>query len=887
MRRPAVQILIMLVLASACRPCTRGPVTRQLKLSFTAEASTPPFTLDYIDTSLKGDLRTLVATVPPGLPVTLSLWIRAGSDDEGEGESGAAHLARRVLLDAGTDAGATSAVIAAGGRVEAWTSRRATVVTVTAPPAALQEAVSVLGPFVRPPGVQDVPLARARQEVEREADAFWASPEARARDRLFSLVLGPGQPAALYPPLAALGQTGTEPVTAFMRRTYTAGRMVLGASVAQASLDVLDGLPVPRKGAAKKGPAPPDLQAAAASVLDPGVCAGDPLLVGGVLLPALAAKDGAAAHLLARRLADRGPGTVHEHLTRLGRGFTDVETVIEATDTGNLVTFSGRVEEGSESEAVHALAEALAEQGAIPPGGPALEHAALQTAAAWMTDLQDPFIAPSRFARHAFLTHGALSPEDHLALLFEVEPPEAVTLARGLLQAGSASFVLVPSCPAGHDEPHLPDAEQLAGEATEAARQVREASDRASKQCVGQGGISASPGPGVRVVTLRTAASGAVAITGLLGAGSLNDPPGREGAAALLSLLVARSLDEAVKLSPGLDQGFVTSSTTHDAQAVGVHLVVPPDRWLEGVLAVRSAMLSPALDATSFEHARQQLLSLSGPEPDGQSAARQDALASLLGLGSGYDPGGTAASLGALSVQEMQRFHHAALERDVVLAIAGEVDVEHACTAASVALRPSVVEPGGETLALQSPTPTAAPAALDEGSGAMAWIAMAWPMPGRAHEDHAASLVLARLLGGDGGILAGSVIQEGGLAESIDVQQWAGRDWGVLLVHVRTPATNVQAVIGSVESALAALAETPPPSDALEAAAGAVLLARAQQLALPAGAARLIAAEALAGLGAPPGDLEEALHGVSRNAIAELVASHVVGVTPAVAVVAP
>ena len=137
--------------------------------------------------------------------------------------------------------------------------------------------------------------------------------------------------------------------------------------------------------------------------------------------------------------------------------------------------------------------------------------------------------------------------------------------------------------------------------------------------------------------------------------------------------------------------------------------MVPPDRWLEGVLAVRSAILSPAIDATSFEAARQQLLSLAGLKPDARTAAEQAALAALLGLGSGYEPAGSVVSLGTLSAQEIERFHAAALSRGVVMGIAGELDARDVCTAASVALRPTVVEQGGETLALMAPSPTAAP----------------------------------------------------------------------------------------------------------------------------------------------------------------------------------
>jgi predicted Zn-dependent peptidase len=848
--------------------------------------------LEYTRMSLGGGLEAIVTPVPESVPVTLSLWIRAGSDHEGEGEAGASHLARHALLGSARRSQAWESLVASGGEVEAWTSRRSTAVTVHAPPGGLDQALELLAPFIRPQVPGEEALARARKAVELEADGWWADPRARARDALHSLALGPERTSSLYPDLATLGHTDPGAVSGFLERTYTSGRMVLAASLSATSARSLSLPVVPRKGGreepASSGARDPFSRVLAA----PGpMPEGASLVLAGTLLPAPGSQEGAGAHLLAGWLGGQGPGSIDEHLTELTGAFGSTQIALDATRDGNLVSIAATAAPGTEVAAVRAMASALALTTVLGPQGPSLEREALGTAATWMVHLGDPVLAPILLARHEHLCLG-VEPEDHLSSLFDVGPAEVASLARGFEEPGGIRFVISQSPHDGHDpvEPLDPSAIDEASSA--AVKQTLDLVESARKRCGHEGQARAqSSTQGLSIVTLRTPGPATVAVTGLIGAGSLNEAPGHEGTAKLLSLLMTKKLESAVHLSAGLDPDYVVSSGVYHPDRVGVHLVVPRDRWLEGVLAVRSAILAPRITSPLFEAMRQKCIAASGAPVDPRARGTRAVLGALVGLEEGYDPDGTVASLGTLTPEEVRSFHRAGLARSASIGIAGEMDASGPCAAATVAFHARSARTDEEAITLVSPAPGAQPAggqpAVVEGAGSMAWITAAWAVPGLAGK-HLPVQLIARLLDGPDGLLARTIVDAKGLATAIEVETWATSGWGMLVVHAHAPAINVEAVIAALRASLENMALHPPSHDEIEEAREAILARRAHDLALPATAGRLVALEALlVGAGSAGAPIDKALGAIGRNAIAETLASYVTGSEPAIAVYAP
>ena len=868
--RPWHAVILSLLLAS-CRPCAPLEMRRDIQLAFMPGGPVPDLHLGYTRIELGGGLRALVAPTADGAPFTLSLWIRAGTDDEASGESGASHLARLSLLDPATcpeAAGASQRIHAAGGQVEARTTRRYTVVTVHAPAGRISEAIEVLGPFLRPPALPGEALVHARKALRHEADGSWASPRALEADAIHSLMLGPSPGSSLYPAVADADATDAGAVHAYMKRTYTQGRMVLGASMPVGLSASLGKLAHPHKGAGPSGTGYPGPGGIVVRALEPPDTTGDDarsLVVAGIVLPALGTQAGAASHLVARWLAEPGTGTVLESLGEMGKLFQGLEVEVEATADGNLVTVGGAVEPGNEVEAVQAIALALARASLLPPTPSSLERAAIAAAAAWARDVEDPLAAPSRLAAHEHLCAGSPTPEDHILGLFDVGEDEAGAILRRVIEDGSIGFVIVPARAEGHDPPRPIDTVAAEAEARSAIGRMLVMADGPCQ-------------PGL--VAIRTPGS-TVAISGLLGSGSLNETPGREGTAKLLSLMLARRLERAVRESPGLDPAFVTASSVYSPDHVGVHLVVPADRWREGLLAVRSALLAPGLDASSFEEARQKCIATAHLPDDGSTLSMRSAMASILGLGHGYDPEGSVASLGTTSAAEVSSFHLAALEAGLAVALAGDLDPDDACPAASIAF--ALSRPAGSAATLVAPTPVvAAPSQMVvEGPGSTVFVTVAWAIPGASSADAFPLLALAEILGHR----LRSIVAAKGLASLIDVEIWTARDFGILAVRAEAPAPNAAALRAAVSSAASSLEDSPPSVEELEGARERILADRAQALALPATAARLLALEELRAGGVVPADAETALSVLESDRIAELAAAYLA--TPVVTALAP
>ncbi len=895
---------IAMWLAASCGPCPRSVIERRILLEFGASPgesadgppAPPPFVVDYQRLDLHGRLPAVVKTMPGGVPVTLSLWIRAGSDEEMDGEAGASHLARLALVDPATDPGASAAlaeVRAAGGSFEARTSRRYTVITVRAPAKRLEAALRTLHPFVSPPAMQAGAVDRARTAAAREADSWWGSREERASDAVRSLLLGSGPSAALYPDLGLLAATGRPDVEAFVSRTYVSGGIVLGAGLPKGGEAALSTLPSPRDSAGTPAAAeavPSQAAAPAGTAIavrvlgppEPTPAGGQgegaavaPVVAAGVLLPSMAGDSGAAARIAAEWLASDGPGTLTDHVSSCPDLVARPRVVVDLDPGGTMVTVIALVRPGSEARVAAAAASGLAIAATLPPGLPALKDASHAVTTSWMLGLQDPFAAAALLAGHAILAPAGPDPEEHLASLYGSGPAGAHDLLAGLSAGLAPAFAVA-----------LPP-QADGGSGGDSLEEVT----RAALECGASGPYAQAMGPaGARVAAFETAGKGRVAVAAYVAAGTLAEPEGREGTSRLLSLLLGRKLDDSLREVPGLDPDLVESSVVHEADRTGVIVEVPASRWREALDAALSALLHPALDdPAAFEAERQRCLALASADLDPGTLGLWMAVATLLGMQGEPHPEGTAGSLGTLSGPWLADFHAAASASGVAFAIAGDVDGREACRAAALSLHPwaASIDPGGPVSMLESPSPVVPPpkgfARQDRGSGTTASVAMAWAAPGDGDPDLLASMLLSEVLDER---LREAVMEKKGLAIWIGSSSWATAGWGVLAVRAKAPSPNLAAIEKAVIAAIQSLQEDPPSAPELAEARERLLESRAEALALPGTAGPLLADALLSG--EPllvPGDLEAALDGMEGNRIAALAHAWLTA-SPAVASVA-
>jgi predicted Zn-dependent peptidase len=856
MRSRFVACLLALVLETSCRPCPGGLVRKEVVLVPGGRGAAPlvaplapPFSLRYDRLDLDSGIPALVVPVDGDVPVTLSVWVGAGSDDEAEAEAGAAHVAARALIDPAVSPAAAAAaarVRSSGGAVVFETTRGWTRIGVRAPRERLEQAAAVLHPYLAAPAPDDPSVSRAAASVGREADLWWADRGAVARHRLGSLVMGI-RDRGHYPDPGRLGELEAARVAEYIDRVWRAPRMVVGAALGEDDLAVLASLPPPAPGPA----AGPDLAApgsgppvdvvvpAGTSDADPGD--GASLVLMGRGLPPVGDELGPAAHVLATALAADTPASVCAELGRY-EGVESCRGSVHLHAAATVLEIEARVSSGAEIDAAAAMAAWLDMNLGRPPGDALLAHAAACIGGGWAAGLQDPFRGPDLLARHELLALGGVPPEDYLALVIETSRDEVVRVLSRMHEHEPAFVVALP--PSVEGEGGAVDAAGLAHGVAAGRRGFDEALERARDAC-GGGDRADHRVDGVEVVARTTPGKGAVAVTGMVAAGSLSDPPGQAGTAKLLSLLMARSLERAVDASPALDPSFIRSSAFYELDHLGITLEVPPDRMDQGVAAVRGALLFPAMDELAFEAARQHCMAEADSSPDGLGEPLLEALGELLGLDGPLDPDGSVSSLGILSRDALRGFHAAALERGAGLAVAGDTDPEEACRLASLSVHLAPPRTG-EAVKLMDPTPSGAAQteAYVAHRGSDVHVVVTLEAPGRDDPQSDQTAARVMLMDGAGGSLERELVDERALASSAAAAYVATARWGVVVVHVTAPATNLETLV-EVMPEVVEQAGGGFTDEQIEDARLAIATRRREALATASTAAPLMALEAL------------------------------------------
>ncbi len=168
---------------------------------------------------------------------------------------------------------------------------------------------------------------------------------------------------------------------------------------------------------------------------------------------------------------------------------------------------------------------------------------------------------------------------------------------------------------------------------------------------------------GPRLIVLPSPGSPLVAVRLMFAAGSVYDPPGKEGLAALTGLMLGRAGTTERSYSDLLESLYpmaVTIDVNTDREATTISAEVHRDTLAEFTELLTEALLSPAFDESDLRRNRQQLesylrstLRASNDELLGLEALEQ---AIFRGHPYGHAPSGTVAGLAAITLDDVRAF---------------------------------------------------------------------------------------------------------------------------------------------------------------------------------------------------------------------------------------
>jgi len=188
---------------------------------------------------------------------------------------------------------------------------------------------------------------------------------------------------------------------------------------------------------------------------------------------------------------------------------------------------------------------------------------------------------------------------------------------------------------------------------------------------------SAEPAP--EIVALPSPASPLVAIRLLFRVGSIDDPAGKEGLAALTALMVAQASTAKRPYSQLLEDLYplaaeIQSNTDREVTVFSGTVARAALDTYTGL--IEEALLSPAFSDSDFRRNRQQLLSYltntlrsANDELLGLEALQQQIFA---GHPHGHAPAGTVAGLGSITLDDVRQFYRSHYTRaNLMIGVAG------------------------------------------------------------------------------------------------------------------------------------------------------------------------------------------------------------------------
>lgn len=172
------------------------------------------------------------------------------------------------------------------------------------------------------------------------------------------------------------------------------------------------------------------------------------------------------------------------------------------------------------------------------------------------------------------------------------------------------------------------------------------------------------PPLGERVITLPSAGSPLIAVRLLFRAGSIHDPQGKEGLAALTALMVGRAgtAERSYrKLVDALYPMAASIDVLYDREAVVISGEIHRDKLAEYTALLTEAVLSPGFAEADFRRNKEQLLTTITDtlRASNDELLGLEALQSEIFAGHPYEhpPVGTVEGLEAITLDDVKRFH--------------------------------------------------------------------------------------------------------------------------------------------------------------------------------------------------------------------------------------
>jgi zinc protease len=770
---------------------------------------TSPFDATPVDLRPSG-LTLLVHRTPPvadgeGDVVALQCTFSTGTVDEADDEAGAAHLLEHMLFKGTPSRGvgaATGAIEGFGGDLNAWTSHDQLTLHATVDATAWRDALDVILDMAQNALLPDVELDRERGVVLDEIAGYDDDPVSRLADEVQTHVWGThGYARRVLGTRASVAAMTAAQLRAFRDRGLVPKRATLAlvgpldVDTVRAAVDAHSAgwssatTPAPRA-VVEITPAKGHLHRVAADGFD------SRLLTLAWRLPPADHADTAALEVLAYLLGQGANPLLVAALQHDEHLAFDVWADLQPGRLGSTLDIGFIPLERMTRRALDTTLRVI--EGVIQrPPGVAVARARAALLADMLFDAEtSEGVADALVAWTT--THGSPAGRTtHRAALAAVTPDDVARVARRWLDRANAIVGV------------------LDDDVTDAAlRKVLAPAKPKATRPPSEGWTSRHLAPGV-VLHVETCPSETIAVHLLSAGGELLSTRRHAGLANAWSRMVvagAAGLD-AARFGDALDDAAAELDAHADRDALALSLTAPLSHAREAVDRMVDAIVEPHFDAEEWDRTREELRDRVDTRLDRPDEVLDDHLRLLRWQGHpwGHPSLGTAASLDAISADDLADFHEAHFARSgkepIHLAVSGAWTPDEA----EQAFAALAELPGNRAPLAARPTPLPRWGGHQEllAGRRQAHVAWAGLGPTSGHDDALALQLGATLLDGQSGRLFDVLREQLGLAYAIGAHFASGIDGGTFVASLTTETATADRAREALDGVLRGLLQQP------------------------------------------------------------------------------